>query len=289
MNGTGAPDRAKYLSSALVAYLAFVVAIALALPVLGLLEHDGIIGKIPWLSDYGRSLLPWASLLAAGFIIFQRSIRRTCAEVAAWLSPGDRNRWIIVGCCLLIFTSYCWQLHIGIIHRGVPGWVYADVPDVILPEAPAHLEMPADIDPALFKAALRPWVLPYVERSGYATNEVMFLHFKDGTMRPANYELAMVSWPKSTFGLVNGHMLHEAEFLAVIKHYFASRRAGRSMLLPSAIAYPRHLNYQPIDYTKYPPAGDIVGASIWTLTVHVDNQAKTVDVVGATEIAQVKG
>lgn len=283
-------NRARYLSTTLAAYLDFVVAVGLALPVLSYLQDAGLV-RIGWLSDYGSRLMYWSVLVAIAFIVFRKSIRTACADLAEWLTePGaDQYRWFIVACCLVIFTCYSWQLHIGIVHRGAPGWVYKAVPDVVHPDAPASLSMPADIDPSVFKSALQPATLRYVHRSGYASNEVLFLHFKDGTMRPANYELVMVTWPKSTFGLVNGRMLHESEFLAMVRLYFSSIRDGRSMLLPFAIAYPRNVNYQPIDYSKYPPAGDITGASIWTLTVYVDHQANTLDVVGASRLAQVQG
>ncbi|UIY28679.1 hypothetical protein LZK73_18285 [Neorhizobium galegae] len=190
-------SRQEKISIALFRYLGFVVAIALLLPVLSLKPF-----RIDWLSDTGRIFLPWAIGLALVFVVFRRYIMRYCTAVAGWLSeePADRNRWVVVGVCLLIFTSYSWQIHIGIAHRGVPGWVYAGLPEIIKAEAPESLSMPPDIDPTVFASALQPAVLPFIHRSGYATSEVMFLHFKDGSIRPGNNELAMVSWPKATFG-----------------------------------------------------------------------------------------
>ncbi|TCA02759.1 hypothetical protein [Rhizobium leguminosarum] len=282
-------DLARRLSIGLRAYFSFVIAVGLALPLLSFLQYKEAIHRVAWLSDAGRSMLPWAAFIAIAFIVFQKFVRRSCMSIAAWAleTPGDRYRFVVIGCCLLIFTSYSWQLHIGIAHRGVPGWVYAGLPDVIQHDEPANLSLPPDIDPATFKAALQPWVMPYIHRSGYASSEVLFLHFKDGTMRPANYELAMVSWPKSTFGLANGQMTHGPEFLAIVKHNFANRRAGGAFLLPGAISYPSHLNYQRIDYRGYPAADEIVGASLWTLTVRIDEPAGVVNVVGATKVAQV--
>jgi hypothetical protein len=282
-------SRQERISSALFGYLGFVVAVALLLPVLSRLKRIRII-EIDWLSDTGRIFLPWAIGLVLVFVFFRRYIRKYCTAVAGWLSetPSDRNRWVVVGVCLLIFTSYSWQLHIGISHRGVPGWVYAGLPENIKPEAPETLSLPADVDPAVFASAMQPAVLPFIHRSGYATSEVMFLHFKDGSIRPGNNELAMVSWPKATFGVENGQVTHEKEFFEIIRHNFVNRRAG-GFIMPDAIAYPSHLNYQRIDYTSYPPATELVSVTLWNMTVKVDDKSQQMNVVGAVKIAQVNG
>lgn len=288
-NGAIVGNLRDRISRWLFRYLALVVGISLLLPVLSRLKRIRII-EIDWLSDTGRIFLPWAIGMVLVFVFFRRYIRKYCTAVAGWLSeaPSDRNRWVVVGVCLLIFTSYSWQLHIGIAHRGVPGWIYAGLPDIIKPEAPESLSMPADVAPAVFASALQPSVLPFIHRSGYATSEVMFLHFKDGSIRPGNNELAMVSWPKSTFGVENGQVTHEKEFFEIIRHNFANRHAG-GFIMPNALAYPSHLNYQRIDYTSYPPASDLVSVSLWNMTVKVDDKSQQMNVVGAAKIAQVNG
>jgi hypothetical protein len=280
--------RLRRISIALHAYLSFVVAVGFALPVLSLLQYHGKI-HFPWLIDTGRSILPWAASVVASFILCHKFVSKKCTEIAGWIvgTPGDNYPWTIVGFCLLLLTSYAWQLNIGIAHRGVPGWVYADLPDFVQSKEPSDLSLPSNVKLSVFEEALQPWVMPYVHRSGFASSEVLFLHFKDGTMRPANYQLAMVSWPKSTFKLENGNMTHGQAFLAIVKHYFANRRAGISFLLPAAIAYPNHINYQRIDYRSYPSADEIIGASLWTLTVRVDDRDGKVKVIGAQKIAQV--
>src|SRR5262245_58673293 len=138
-----------------------------------------------------------------------------------------------------------------------------------------------------FQKALRQEPLPYLSRDGYATGELMFLHFRDGSMRPANLALSIVSWPRSTFGLDGGQVQNSEAFLDLIRHSFELRRLGKKFLLPISISYPGHLNYQEIDYRDYPPAEDLVGVSFWEATVRVERATEKLEIVGLKILAKV--
>ena len=221
-------DRTRRLSLILVSYLTFVVFVALILPILSLLQHEHII-HLDWLIDNGRSMLPWATLVAFVFVIFFRKIYLACARIAAWVLEDSKGkaRWTVIGFCLLIVTSYSWQLNIGIAHRGVPGWAYVGIPEFIQNDPPPNLAMPPEIARSVFDSALQHWVMPYIHKSGFASSEVLFLHFTDGSMRPANYQLAMVSWPKSTFKLEDGKLSHRSSVFSYSQTLFCttSRRS----------------------------------------------------------------
>ena len=272
----------------LLTWIYAVALIGLLLPLLSLLKSQGLL-QAEWLNAWGSAILPWASILMLVLILLRKRVYRWCFQLAEWLcaSEAPAYRWVVVGISLLIFTSYTLQVHIGVAHRGVPGWVYRSLADVIRTEPPADLQFSPGYDAEAFSAALRPEVLPSIARSGFASSDVLYLHFRDGSMRPANNQLLLVSWPKATFGIVDGEVSHPEEFLAVIRHNFAHRRAGRQMILPDAIAYPSHLNYQHIDYREYPPVEDLVGASIWTVTSRVNPSQNTAEIVGARMIAKV--
>ena len=280
--------RISTIARSLVIGLYGVAIVGLLLPILSFLKDLGVLDA-GWLNAWGRNMLPWAATLVGGMLLLRARISRWCLDLAGWLcAPAAPSyRWVIVGTCFLIFTSYTWQLHIGIAHRGVPGWVYSQLPDFIRDEPIQPLTFSPGYDAEEFVAALRPDVLPFVKRDGFASSEVLFLHFRDGTARPANNQLLLVSWPKATFGITDGKVSHSEEFLAVLKHNFGNRRSGTQMVLPEAISYPSHLNYQHIDYRGYPPAEDLIGASIWTITARVDSGAGLAEIVGATKIAEV--
>jgi hypothetical protein len=279
--------RLRLVAMALFSFLTFVVAVAVLLPALCAAQARGFV-RIAWLSDAIGSQLAASIVLAVVFAASRKFVLRWCYQIASWLveAPRDRSRWVIVALPMLILTSYAWQLHIGISHRGVPGWVYDGLGDVIQPDAAASLGIPSGVSMDPFRQALRADVLPFIHRSGFATSEVMFLGFKDGTVRPANLALAMLSWPGSTFGLTEG-VEHGAAFLELIRHNFERRRSGGHFFLPEGMSYPSHLTYQKIEYGDYPPASDLVAVSFWTMTVHIDLNLGRIDIVGLRKIVEV--
>ncbi len=285
-NATQRSTHQAWLARLLFGWLSFVVLVAVALPALGTLQALKLI-RISWLySPLGHHLIA-AGILATAFLAGSKAIFKWCKQVSDWLleAPSDKNRWVLVILPMVIVTSYSWQLHIGFAHRGVPGWVYANIKDFIRPQAPTDIDLPKNIDRGIFAAALRPDAPSYVERSGYASAEVMFLHFSDGTQRPGNFELAMVTWPRSTFGLAKDNVRHGDKFIQLVRHNLAARREGRKFLLPEKISYPSHLNYQHIDYSGYPSEDTLVGISFWEVVAKVDTDK--VDVIGAKLLAQV--
>jgi hypothetical protein len=279
--------RLRLVARALFSFLVFVVVVAVLLPALCAAQAHGFV-RIAWLSDDIGSQLGASIVLAVVFGLSRKLVLRCCNQIASWLveAPRDRSRWVIVALPMLLLTSYAWQLHVGISHRGVPGWVYDGVGDFIQPDSAPALGIPSGVSLDPFRQALRPDVLPFIHRSGFATSEVMFLGFKDGTVRPANLALAMLSWPGSTFGLTEG-VEHGAAFLDLIRHNFERRRSGGHFFLPEGISYPSHLTYQKIEYRDYPPASDLVAVSFWTMTVYVDLNLRRIDIVGLRKIVEV--
>ncbi|HEX2842737.1 hypothetical protein [Hyphomicrobium sp.] len=285
-NATQRPTRQAWLARLLFGWLSFVVFVAVALPALGTLQALKLI-RISWMySPLGHHLIA-AGILATAFLVCSKAIYKQCERLSDWLlePASDRNRWVLVILPLIIITSYAWQLHIGFAHRGAPGWTYANIKDFVRAEAPADVNFPKNMERGAFAAALRPEAFPYVKRTGYASAEVMFLHFSDGTMRPANFELAMVSWPRSTFGLAKDNVRHGDKLIQLVRHNLAARREGRKFLLPESISYPSHLSYQRIDYSGYPSEDTLSGISLWEVVAKVDTDK--VDVVGAKLLSQV--
>lgn len=274
----------RRLARCLFAYLCLVVAVSVLLPALAVAQSQGFL-SLSWMPAGFFTHLVAAVVLAMAFVIFHRPIYRCCFSVAGWLlrAPVDRNRWVVAGVVLMIFTSYAWQTHIGIAHRGVPGWTYAGLPQIVGDKVAVALTPSDGPDLAAFGKALRREPMPYIRRSGYASGELMFLHFRDGEMLPANLALSMVSWPRSTFGLDAEGVRHEKAFLALLRHTLARRRAGSQFLLPPAISYPPHLSYQVIDYTSYPPADQLIGVSFWNVVAEV--KGDSLEIVNAKRVA----
>jgi hypothetical protein len=132
------------------------------------------------------------------------------------------------------------------------------------------------------ETALVPEHATYLTQKGYLTGKAMFLHYRNGEVLPANYELTELVFPEYVFRERFQAISRPDVFFQIIKASLANRNANRRFLLPLSVAYPNHSVYMKIDYEKYPPAEYLERISFWELTVFVDDQ-RQVDIVRASK------
>lgn len=226
------------------------------------------------------------ALVLASLLIFRKQVAALAAQLADWTLQTDhrRQRKLIFWVLVMIVTTYQLKLHWGFWHKGVGGWTYQKRSSKMRPDTGA---VASEGIPDFVTQALAPDNVAYVDKSGVLDGHVMFLHFDDGQVLPANYELLNMSWAINMFSFPKGPTSDLVPvFMNVIKHSLDQRRHGRRFLLPESIAYPNHMTFSHIDYTGYPGANQMTAVSIWKLTLRIcpDRGLQVLDAVSLRQM-----
>lgn len=191
-----------------------------------------------------------------------------------WLrQPQDHvARRVVFGCVVVMVLTYATRAHIGFWFPGILGWTFENKGSRIVSSEPPLTELDTPLDDDL-RAALAAATVPenarFLRQRGYLTGTAFLLHFKDGSILPANYELTDFVFPQYIFGGLHARVAHEEEFASVVQSRLRMRQAGRRFILPLDFAYPNHTPYMPIDYTDYPPAQELLRITLWRMVTFV--------------------
>lgn len=264
-------------------------------PVLDLAEF-GILEKLAWTNgeDDGevRVYLCDAAFHVAALVVvvlFRRRLTKVGDKIADWcVQPTYRGpRRIIFWCGVFIVFSYPTKAFSGIFFPGIGGWTYEDALSELSTDLPAVRP-----DKKTFTAAEAPFLQKaivaengrFIEKSGFLTRRAVFLHYRDGSVLPFNYELLEFVFPNFIFGRDMRAVEHPDIFFAVLKSGLRERARGRRFLLPNSVAYPNHSVYMPIDYEGYPPVETLEKVTMWTVTIAVGEKRPGSVVRGILEI-----
>ncbi|MCB0405073.1 MAG: hypothetical protein KDD51_09825 [Bdellovibrionales bacterium] len=206
-------------------------------------------------------------------LLLWRPIQSLSQNLYRWvMEPDHRYARTVVTLtfCMMIFTFHT-RAHFGFWWFSIGGWTYEAYEPYFKPDtsaAPSGLV--ADV-PAFLYQGIRQDVVPYLDRSvpKVGSGNLLFLHYKDGTVLPYNmgllevpfYDFIYRSYQGNDFSGFRANLLRYK-----LKQYY---RKGYGFLLPSRVAYPIHNHYVDIDYTHYPDPALLEKASQWTVEVRI--------------------
>lgn len=264
-------------------------------PILDIAEFD-LLKKLAWTNaeDDGevRVYLCDAAFHACaliGIILFRRRLSRVGDRLAHWCAqPTHRGpRRLIFWCGVFLVVSYPTKAFSGIFFPGIGGWTYEDAHSEMTSELPAvrpDKKALTVADAPFLEKAIVPRNGRFIEKSGFLTRRAVFLHYRDGSVLPFNYEILEFVFPNFIFGRDMKAVEHQDVFMKVLKSGLRERSRGRRFLLPISVAYPNHSVYMPIDYADYPPVETLEKVSMWTLSVAVGERRPGKVVRGVLEI-----
>jgi len=220
-------------------------------------------------------------------LVYRSKVKGWIGKFVGWLYVDDqRYPRIVVFCAvLMIIFTFQTKMHLGFWFSGINGWDYSNWHPILERTLPESSYDGGDISSekfAFLKNAVVAENAIYLPDDGYLTGKAMFLHFRNGEVLPANYELTGFVFPENIFGFRYGQFRARKLFFQVVKASLARRRGNRRFLLPLSVAYPNHTPYMTVNYTTYPPADTLETISIWRLTIYV-NGLREVQIVKATE------
>ena len=231
-------------------------------------------------------------LFNTGFLIlimvFRGKVKAWMAMSVDWLYiDRDHNaRRIVLAAVIIVVFSYQTKAHFGFWWPGISGWTEENLQtrlDNNSPEPGAgNIEVGLP-EGAFLKKAIRAENAVYLPSAGFLDGETMFLHFQNGEVLPANYELVEFVFPLFIFGRLYEEVSDPSVFWQLVKSSLAYRNDNRRFLLPLSISYPNHAPYMRIDYRAYPPAATLEKVSFWKLTIYVD-ESRDIGVVRAREV-----
>jgi hypothetical protein len=237
----------------------------------------------PWESATLRRLYYRAALLNAGVLValllWRSRLRRGLAAAQAWArEPSHRRaRRVVLVTAVILVAAYQLKLPMGFFFPGISGWTF-ERRGSTLSSTPPDLPPP----PPFAKQAILDQNARSLRREGYLVRPALFLHFKGGEVRAANYELTDLVFPEYVFGTLYEEARRPEAFMDVVRAGLRRRREGRAAFLPLWIAYPVHNPYMPVSYRDYPPPEDLEAVSFWRLAVRVERDGRIVP-VGAEE------
>lgn len=241
------------------------------------LDH---IGTLP--PEHSLRILVFNGLLFVGLLVFQKHVRHWLKMLADWLNRPDfrRERQIVFAFgCMVVFV-FLFKLHLGFWHRSAQGWTYENRREsMVITYSPADITVRPNLPPFL-QTGLIQENTAYLPNTGLLQGFLLFLHFDNGQILPANFELLNMSGADMIFRWpVGPRPQHVAPFARIIQHSLARRRQGVRFALPTAIAYPNHVSYFFIDYADYPPANTLRAITFWAVKVRItpEKQAEILD------------
>jgi hypothetical protein len=190
-----------------------------------------------------------------------------------WLHSDrySREKRITVGIIATVVTVFHTNLFLGFWFSGIAGWHYSEVKSTIQSTNRPHLEVTHE---SFLYDAVRLDNAQYLSNQhhipGLLSGSAMFLHFNDGSIRAANYELVEVIFPWYLFGELYQETNNSAMFIDFVRHGLEDRRANRNFLAPLSISYPNHTPYMPINYENYPPPDNLQQISFWRIIIYID-------------------
>jgi hypothetical protein len=204
-------------------------------------------------------------------------------KICEWYAqPTHRfERKLILVVAVFIVASYQTKLYAGFWVPGISGWTYANRTSQIRSELPSDITPGGEI-PEFIRSAIIEENAPHVSGSGYLSGNAMFLHYSTGETLPATYELVQIVFPGVVFGNLYREVKHPEVFADIVKSSLDKANRNKKLMLPVAISYPNHTQYQPVPYRTYPPAQSLEKISMWTLVIKIDDD-KHISIVRASE------
>jgi len=202
-------------------------------------------------------------------VVFRGRYRAALGALVGWFRQHGfrwQRRVILVA---LVGVVVCWQTKLkpGFWFYGIAGWTYADCASGMTQDPPSPAPAPAPAVLAALERGIVPDNAKYLPNAGFLHGRVLLLHFKNGEVFPANWELLDMVFPYVVL-----HPVKEADartFFDIAKANLDRRRQGRRMLLPVAWAYPNHGTYVHVSYADCPPADQLAEVSSWAIAVAV--------------------
>ncbi len=265
-------------------------------PALDVARLAPLVRALPWEPPRHRASLPYyRSYAAANALILlallaaRRPLRRALAAACEWLHrPSQRRARRVVGAwCAGIVLCFLTKTPLGFwIPAGIGGWSYAGLRPQLAPAPPPGLRAPPPELQAALERALVPENARHLPAPGYLAGPALLLHFAQGEVLPASFELTDLAKPAYVFGDEGGPVRRPQTFAAVVKNALRWRRSGGRFLLPGRLGYPNHRADPWIDYRSYPPPEELRRISFWRITVRID-EARRASVVGAEPTGEV--
>lgn len=226
-------------------------------------------------------------------MLARKPLIRRLHPVVEWLSRPEypRERKICFWFCVMLLAAYPLKMHLGFWVPGIGGWTYqSNVPHVVdrLPIWPENERLRGEDLPAYLPKTLALENRKYIKSEGFLTKNAMFLHFANGEVLPANYELLNLIFPRYYFGRDYEHIRNPEDFARLVMNGLNRRQKGRPFMLPKAISYPVHTPFMPIDYSEYPPVETLEGITTWQVTVALKSGDERVPVVQAKKWTDIR-
>jgi hypothetical protein len=244
------------------------------------IRQYSLLSDISWHQPYGiRSIITYIQHSTANavflgiYIVARRFLISIFNNALIWLhSDGySREKRITAGTIITIVLVFHTKLFLGFWFAGIAGWHYSEVKSAIQPANRPHLEIARE---SFLYDAVRldnaQYFTDYHQIPGFLPGSAMFLHFSDGSIRVANYELVEVVFPWYLFGELYQETNNSAMFINFVRHGLDDRRANRNFLAPLNIAYPNHTPYIPINYQTYPSSTHLQQISFWRIVLYID-------------------
>ncbi len=239
--------------------------------------------ETPFLRVYARHAAFDAVVLVL-LLVFRRRTVRALERFATWLrEPRERRaRRLVLAFSGVIVSCYLSLTSLGFFFPGIGGWTYSDWRGRLRAELdsagdpdPAGGRVPSAEERAFLERAVAFENARFLPRAGYLSGPGMFLHYSDGSVLPASYELTEMVFPRYYFGGKNERVNDPDTFGRVLRSSLSNwRRYGGRFLLPASLAYPNHAVYAPIDYSEYPDPATLERVTFWHLTLSVDAERR---------------
>jgi len=244
------------------------------------LSNYKFLAEISWHEAGSRNILKYyirysifnVSLLTL-VLIFKRFIKNWIGLYISWLTAISKPAVyrIVVFATIFPVVIFLTKMHLGYFFFGISGWDYRAYSSQMVPNVIVTKKIPNEL--VFLNQAILYENAKYQINEGQITGSAMFLHYENGQVLPANYELLQLVFPRYVFGADYSEVKNIDLFADIVTNSLKLRGKNRNFLLPLSISYPNHAPYMKIDYTNHPKAEFLQLITLWELTLSINNSS----------------